>query len=432
MSLFLGIDRDTITPNIGGQLYGYRPYVISKTVADELTVTAFYFKNETTEALLISTTVCLLNTNLTNQIRKTLSEQTGIPTETIIITATHTHSGPNTAGEYGWGDIDHEYCNNIFIPRIIKTAAQAISAPVEVEMGIGIGKSEIGINRRELTENCTVDFGQNEWGAFNPQMTIISFRNNCHKPLANIIHYGMHGTCAGCNTEITRDWSGVMCDTLERESGAITAFFTGPEGDIGPRLSNGLTVGDISYVYQIGNIAGFDAVKIYRTITCYDKAPKLAAIQANMILPLAKRPSLEHAQKQYEIYKEHTVNIHGQKKDYWERVINSYRDNFIEKEFEAVPQNIMILGNIAFTAFHYELFSEIGMMIAKYSPFPHTLSLACANGNGGYFVTESAICRGGYEVDMFLNKNIQAFVNNADHWLIKETLKNLKTLYKED
>ena len=42
--LFLGVSCKVITPEVGGQLYGYRPDVMSSSVNDDLTVTAFYFK----------------------------------------------------------------------------------------------------------------------------------------------------------------------------------------------------------------------------------------------------------------------------------------------------------------------------------------------------------------------------------------------------
>ena len=62
---------------------------------------------------------------------------------------------------------------------------------------------------------------------------------------------------------ITREWSGVMTDAVEKDSGAITAFFNGPEGDVGPRLSNGRTVGDLSHVHELGKMAAKDALKLY-------------------------------------------------------------------------------------------------------------------------------------------------------------------------
>ncbi len=433
MSLLLGTSRKIITPKIGACLYGYKPNWESTAVADDLTAIAFYFKSENTQALWISVAVCLLNTELHNSIRKTISEKTGIPFEHIIISATHTHSGPNTSGEYGWGDVDAEYCNEIYIPSLIEASLEAMSAPVEVEMGIGTGDSDIGVNRREFHEDGETYLGQNPWGCYNPQMTVIAFRDKEHKPVANIVHYGMHGTCAGRNHEISRDWSGVMCDMLEKNSKALTAFFTGPEGDVGPRLSNGYTTGsgDISYVYQIGNKAALDAVRIYKSIKVYNKSPRLAVMQSDMSIPLDKRFDREFAEGMLKEYEGKTVNIDGRMRQYFERVIESYNSDFKDEETRTVPHNFLVLGDLAVATFPYELFSEIGLRIAKFSPFPYTLSLACTNGSESYFVTETEICRGGYEIKSFLYKDIQPFVRNADRYLINETLKDLKKLYQE-
>lgn len=433
MSLLLGTARKNITPEIGTCLFGYRPNLHSTSVEDDLNATAFYFKKEADEALWISVTVCLLNTELMNEVRALIAEQTGIPFENIIISATHTHSGPNTCGMYGWGDIDREYCESIFVPALLDVAKEATASPVEVEMGIGIGNSDIGINRRELRIDGTIALGQNPWGCYNPQMTVISFRNKEHKPVANIVHYGMHGTCAGTNFEISRDWSGIMCDMLEKDSGAITAFFTGPEGDVGPRLSNGKTVGegDIAYVHEMGNKAALDAVKIYKTIRVYNGDPKFSVMQSEMSIPLEKRYSVEFSQAMVKKYEGETVNLKGGMRRYFERVLQSYDDGYEDKTAKEVPHNFLVLGDVAIVTFPYELFSEIGLRIAKFSPFPYTLSIACTNGSESYFAAETDICRGGYEINSFLYSGIQPFVKNADLYLVKETLKDLNRIYEE-
>ena len=43
--LFLGVSRVNITPEVGGNLYGYTPDVISESVHDDLAAIAFYFKS---------------------------------------------------------------------------------------------------------------------------------------------------------------------------------------------------------------------------------------------------------------------------------------------------------------------------------------------------------------------------------------------------
>ena len=115
----LGVAREIITPEIGGQLYGYRPDVFSESVEDDLTATAYYFRQGDRQALMLSLTVCLIRTQLAAEILGLIEERFSIPRGNCMLNATHTHSGPNTAGETGWGDIDRTYCDKIFIPKIL-------------------------------------------------------------------------------------------------------------------------------------------------------------------------------------------------------------------------------------------------------------------------------------------------------------------------
>ena len=66
------------------------------------------------------------------------------------------------------------------------------------------------------------------------------------------------------------------------------------------------------------------------------------------------------------------------------------------------------------------------MRIAQASDIPYTLSLSISNGAKGYFVTEDAVPRGGYEVEMFQTANLQPYVHDADFRLMKSTLEHLK------
>lgn len=97
----VGVGRKNITPEIGAQLYGYSPDLVSESINDDLTATAVALQCGTTAALIVSVTVCLLQTKLTTQIRELLSDKLNITASNIYISATHTHSGPNTSGQFG-------------------------------------------------------------------------------------------------------------------------------------------------------------------------------------------------------------------------------------------------------------------------------------------------------------------------------------------
>jgi hypothetical protein len=438
-TFFLGVGRAVITPKIGTALYGYIPDHFSESVNDDLTVTAFFFQNATDVALMISATVCEICTTLCDELRAELSSMFSVPMQNIVLSATHTHSGPNLMGQVGWGDIDREYLETVFRPRLHEAVRAAVEHTQPVRMGVGVGESLVGINRRELTYDGRLILGQNPWGPFDPKMTVLSFIGKDNACVANIVHYGAHGTAAGRNVEISRDWSGVMTDRLEEESGGITAFFNGPEGDVGPRLTNGETVsmlrtknndrylGDIRFAMELGGVAAQDAVRIWRTIRGYT-VPELSARCISPPVPLSPRISREEAQKEYDKYKHETINWLAAKSDHFRQILETYENGEEDAPCVYFPQTLIRLGETTFVSFPYELFSEIGLRIAREIKDSRILSLSNANGADGYFATQDQICRGGYEIDMFLNGKPQGFRPDCDTSLVQETLKNIKSL----
>lgn len=424
--LYLGVARECITPEVGGPLYGYRPDVFSTSVEDDLTATAFFFRQGDTQALMISLTLGSLHNDLAQEIRSMIEKLFAVPAKNCMLCATHTHSGPNTTGSEGWGKIDSAYCNEILLPAIVRVVESAVARVRPVKMGFASGISLTGINRRELNENNEIMLGQNPWGSFDPQMTVISFADENEKIVANMIHYGAHGTAAGTNHEITRDWSGVMVDALEEYSGGITAFFNGPEGDVGPRLSNGLTVGNIGLVHELGAIAAQDAIRIYDQIGGFREGA-LTVSTKEVHVPLKPRMPLKEARQMYEKYKNETVNLSGMIRAHLADVIDSYETGFVEQETRPVEQIVIDFGAVVFAAFPYELFSEIGLRVARAVKEKRVLSLSNTNGTEGYFITQDAICRGGYEVDMFLYSHVQPYCDNADYFLMKETVNHIQT-----
>lgn len=426
--LLFGVGRADITPKVGGNLYGYRPDLISNAVNDSLYATAFYFEQGETKALLISATLCLISTPLASALRKAISEKFGIPYSNVIIHATHTHSGPNTAGNEGWGEVDGEYVDGILYPAMMNAVGEAVAEPKPVKLKITSGISLVGINRRQLNLDNSIGLGQNPWGPFDPKMTVISFVSE-GKSLASIVHYGAHGTACGPNHEVSRDWSGVMTDRLEALGGGVTAFFNGPEGDVGPRLTNGLTIGDLTpkYAMELGAVAAQDAVAIFKqNAPLVDGA--LTVSERLIKIPLQSRVALGEAKEMLKKYEGKTVNIEGRMKLYYEKVIASYESGYEEKTYVGFPETVLSLGEVAFVTTPYELFSEIGMRIAQASPYAYTLTLSNTNGSESYFVTEDSICRGGYEVGMFLTSNVQPYVPNADHHAVVGTVEHLKNI----
>ena len=432
--LYLGAGRQIITPEVGGHLFGYNPDILSEAVADDLTATALYFRQGAVQAMMISLTICNIGNDLATSLREEISRRTGVPAQNILISAVHTHSGPTVASAYGWGDADRPYIENILTPGILKAAQQAAANLQPVVTGVARAKSFVGINRRELKmDSHQVALGQNEWGPFNPCMTVFSFKAEDGTTVANLIHYGCHGTAAGKNHEITRDWCGAMIDALDARTGGITAFFNGSVGDVGPRISNGKTIGDhsMTYVKELGQIAARDAIAIYDRIDSYTEL-ELQTASGEIGVPLKSRVSKEFAQQELEKYKGETVNWRGKLRLYYETVLQSYEYSFTERDAVTFSQILLRLGDYVFASFPYETFSEIELRINKAVEGKTVLAVNLANGSIGYFVTEDALCRGGYEVNMFLHGDVQPYCDHADFELIKATVNHVNAFLGQE
>ena len=427
--LLLGVSRRIITPPIGTPLAGYAPDWFSESVNDDLTATVFCFEQNGKRALLASLTLISIATPIASTIREMLEEKFGIPKEAVILHTIHNHSGPNTNISYGWGDANLEYIDSILIPALTEATEEALGSMKSVTMAITSGESLVGVNRRERTKENKVALGQNPGGCFDPQMTVIAFESTDDRtPVANLIHYACHGTAAGKNREISRDWAGAMTDILEAQSGAITAFLNGPEGDVGPRLTNGRTVatgGDIRFAMRLGAVAGQDAVRIYNQPK-YRTVPRLSVTTGETMVPLLPRIPLAEAKEKYEPFRGKTINIAARSERHYRELIESYENGFEEVEGYAQEQTILRLGDLAIVTTPYELFSELGLRVKKDSPAPFTLLLSNTNGSESYYASESEICRGGYEIDMFVTHYLQPPVPNADYYFIIQTLENLK------
>ena len=421
--LLLGVGRADITPAVGGHLYGYEDNIISESVHDGLQATAFAFVQGSRQVLLVNLTVCEMQTALAADIRRELAVQTGIPMQNILLCATHTHTAPNVSGTAGWGDLDTAYVDGSFRPGIRAAARQATDVLQPVTMGISAGESLVGVNRREQLRDGSIDFGQSPWGPQDKAMTVLSFRTADGQTLANLIHYGAHGTSAGRVHIVTRDWPGIMCDRLEALTGGMTAFFNGTMGDTGPRLTNGDTTGNIHYTEELGGIAAADAVRIFRTIREW-RGADLDCAERPLRLALAPRIPREEAEALWPEYADQTVNIEGLIRDHLAETLESYRRGEADATVREVPQTVIRIGPAAFVPYPYEIFSEIGLRLRRYCAVPHLLVLSNVNGYDGYFPTEDQMCRGGYEVEMFRNVRLQPFAANADQHLIDETLKN--------
>jgi len=424
MKLLAGAAREIITPKIGSLLFGYNDHQVSHSVHDDLTVTAIVLESNGKKIVLLSATVCLFHTELSDKIRLLAGAGAGVPADQVLLHATHTHSGPCTDGFASWGTVDWEYCNNILIPKCVSAVKAANSAMQPAKVGITTTQSKVGINRRELHRDGTVHLGQNPWDIYDPEMTVISLAGENGKKIANIVHIGAHCTAAGISHEITRDWAGVMLDRLEEESGAISMFLNGTAGDVAPRMANGGSIGDMRHVMELGGLAGIDAVKAYKSIRTY-RHELLDFIHDDFEIPFEPTIPADAVQKRLAALGDNW----SWEKNSLERLAALYEKGEKYPDSLTYRQIIVKLGPLVFVPYPFEVSGEIGLRLRHYSPFAHSLVLSFTNGSNSYLPAQSQLCRGGYEVESFRWFRPVQLPDNTDTLLIEKNLQLISSVY---
>ncbi len=431
-NLHCGAAKSDITPPLGTLLYGYPRKRAAESVGDNLYATAIMLTSDEGSALMITCDNCAMSSDLTWELRNIAGEAAGIAPERVTVSSTHTHSGPNTSIKSGWGEVDYDYIENILKPGIKDVSEKAKENLLSAKMGVAEVDSDVGMNRREIKENGEIALGQNPWGIRDPKMTVISFKGEDGNIIANMIHYGCHNTACAGGLEITRDWSGVMVDMLETETGAVTGFWNGFEGDQGPRLPNGKTTGNYTYVKQLGAKAGFDATRAFKSIKEWKDVP-VRVLNDTIKIPYDALPTKEEAkEKLSELGQVGEMGANKNAYIHWNDVLSEHKAHEEEgkpyKTHFEFNQSIVTIGDVAYVPAPFEVFAEIGLRIRAHSPYAYTLNLCNTHGSYAYLPTKNDIPSGGYEIWQFLMSLRTVYPlpkNTDDHW-VRENLRILR------
>ena len=427
----VGVGREDITPPLGTLLMGYPdPKRKAESVRDPLNVTALVFEAGDSAGALLSLDLGIVDDPEVKAIRDGVEARTGIPGDTVAVCAIQTHSSPCTQPVWGWCDKDEGYIE-FAVDRSVQAALKAKEGLRPARLGIGTAQSDVGVNRRRITEDHKVVLGVNPWGAYDPEMTVLSFQDDTG-PLATVIHYGAHPTVlSSASRVVSRDWPGVMVDRVETLTGAPALFINGAVGDIAPRSNFLRAVGDgETALMEVGSRAAMDAMRAYRSIKDVRRLD-FSAMTGDFLLPYRPLPALDEARPQLARAEAHK-DEYGQgmcEFKYWRAVIQAHEGSPLKgKHFRQI---ILRLGPAVVVPFPGEPFAETVLRLRHYSPYQHTLCASTSCGNNGYFPTRESLHRGGYEIWIARGLGAYILVEAIDDVLVEENLKLLRELHAQ-
>ena len=238
----IGFAKTDITPRVGVELCGFGPFINRHSVGvrDRLWARAMAVRSEDEEAVLVSCDLVGVTRETTRSVRRKVQQEAGLSGGTVIISCSHTHSGPNTSGlRIGWGAYDPPYME-VLPHRIASACVEALEnmRPAEVSHA-EVPCEGIGLNREYDKDAPPLeDVLEEDWRPAHPELT----DTTCHVLrvdgedglLGFASYFSCHPVvCCADNRFIHGDYCGVATNMLEREHpGSVGLFLQGAQGDV--------------------------------------------------------------------------------------------------------------------------------------------------------------------------------------------------------
>jgi len=294
MSLQAGVAVEDITPRKPMFLVGY-PHVdrISTGVHDPLLATALCLEDSGRRLLSVALDILFIHHETARACRARIGEVTGITPECIMITATHTHSGPITSEMLCWGEDpcvpgpDTDYMQ-MFQDAIVK-AAVAASGSLRPARIATVSTTVDGVGGNRLA----VD------GVRDPEVGGLYLLDRAAgTPLALQMFYAMHPTVLHeDSTLVSADFPAFTRRQLTTNLPELTVLYhTGPSGNLSPRYHvTGQTFAEAERLgRRLGNavLAGIRALKP----DDFADTAVLAGAAAPVALPPRRFPAVAEAE----------------------------------------------------------------------------------------------------------------------------------------
>jgi neutral ceramidase len=410
-ALRVGVGTSDITPPAGVPMAGYYHVRLSEGVHDPLQAKAILLENGGVQAALVTCDLVSLPRPLVEQARAEIEKLTGVPGSSVMISATHSHTGPVTS--LGWleraggeaADKGKAYLQRLpsLIAQSVKNA-QAQLQSVEVEAVTG-QETSVSFNRRYLMKDGTVGWNPGKLnpqtirtvGPTDPQLPLIVFKaEGKETPAAAFVNFALHLDTVG-GTKYSADYPFTISSLLaEVYPGLVTLFTMGSSGNVNhinvwsktPQQGSGeaarigaILAGEVLRSFAELQGAGTGPLQVRREILKLDLA-RIEAGEVDKAREVAAKygepgaaPFLEmvHAFKVLEI-----AERQGQ-------------------PIEAEVQVITLGDEIAWVGLPGEIFVELGLAIKTASPFRYTVVSTLTNGSWGYFPDLKAFAEGNYE-----------------------------------
>lgn len=418
----VGFATADITPPVGWRRAGGFTELISTGVHDPLMTKAMVVQEGATMFAFVGNDLCSVPRDLTDQAREKASRLTGIPAANIVITATHTHGGPEYLGplreflherakKANGGRDPHEPIDYRaqLVGRWAGVIAAAWSNRQPASLEVVIPRLEgVAFNRRYWMKDGSVGWiprkgDTNILRPAGPVDTDFPFllarRAGSPDAIGSLAVFAMHTAVYG-GPPFGADFPGHLQTNLAAAFGPnfVSIFGEGCAGDV-----NHLNPfhPDPQHWTNVSPAIGRAMAQVALTNLPYASAvkPGSFAVRSTTI----RSPVTPISDAEYAAARQLMETLDGNGAafltlvDAWRKI---FRRQFWEQHGGRLPQEVQAVrfdADTALVTLPHEVFTELGMAIKAASPFRRTLVVSLANDVDFYIPTRRAFEEGNYE-----------------------------------
>ena len=381
----------TITPDESIWMAGYasREHP-SEGILHDLKAKAIAFEDAGgKQSVLITTDLLGFPKSMSDDIRSDLKEKYGLSKSQIILSSTHTHSGPVLAGGlvdiYPMEEADWEkakkYSEKLH-SQLVDLVGKALKSKKPVKLFCGNGVSRFQVNRRNNNEKTL--WKQTELrGPNDYTVSVLKVVNNKDKMVALIFGYGCHPTVLD-GYDWCGDYPGYAQLELEKLYRGTTAmFFQSCGADQNPMPRR-----EVPMALQYGK-------ELAASVECAlagdmkELDPNLNFEYAEIEIPLINIPTLEDLERAEE-------QSEGYEKRWATRLISEIKSGKELQKSYPYPVQIWKMGELPVVVLGGEIVSEYSLKLRQIFG-QQTFVIGYANDVMGYIPTSEILLEGGYE-----------------------------------
>lgn len=268
-----GAARRDITPPIGiyNRSWGAALADTAAGVHRPFTATALALGNVRqpleTPHILLALDLGWLEPEENQELMKKLLTASGLPESHLLVSLSHTHSGPNLTMKLA--DRAGGHLLRPFFDRLISACAEAVS---EARAGMRPAWVTLGNGRCDLASNRDAwDKGSDQYvcgynpaGKADETVVVARVTGDRGDGIATLLNYGCHPTTLGPeNRLLSPDYVGAARAVLESQFGCLSLFVLGACGDTAPREGY---VADAKVADRNGRQLGFAAASALESL----------------------------------------------------------------------------------------------------------------------------------------------------------------------